>query len=242
MFYGIALKKKYEEARAKFDTMSKSLRPNLIKKWKNDISQSIGNDYLGKSPNFDPNNLDDLYEIEKIFRCRIHLWGKQARLGKYECIRASPFLESAKYDFHVDVILRDIDFADIEISLVNCGVILDIEKTLPANIRKKRSKWTLFEALAIHKNPKLETAIHALRDKVRIFETEWKNETFHTDDAREFYAKFHANVQIWNINEIRQNKVIREKVFDRRGMPKLIGQFLFKLYFLRESYLESYKT
>ena len=204
--------------------MSKSLRPNMVKKWKKFISQNIGNDYLEKSPNFDPNNLDDLYEIEKLFRCRIHLWGKRARLGKYECIRASPFLASAKYDFHADIILHDIDFA--EISLVNCGVILNLDTTLNANIRKKRCKWTLFEALAIQKNQKLETEIHALREKVRMFETEWNNETFHIDDASEFYKKFHANIQIWNVNEIRQNKVIREKVFDRRGMPKLIGQFL----------------
>ena len=206
--------------------MSKNQRRNIVRKWKNEISKNIGNDYLGKYPNFDSNNSDGLYEIEKIFRCRIHLWGKRTRLGKYECIRASPFFASAKYDFHADIILRDIDFADIEISLINCGVILDIEKTLPVDIRKKRCKWTLFEALAIQKNPKLETKIVELREKVRIFETEWENETFHVDDAREFYEKFHASVQIWNINEIRQNKVIREKVFDRRGMPKLIGEFL----------------
>ena len=221
LFFGIALKKKYEEAKTQFETIPKSLRPNLIKKWKKDISENIGNDYLGKFPNFDPNNLDHLHEIEKIFRCRIHLWAKRTRLGKYECIRASPFL--ANYDFHADIILRD--FADIEISLDNCGVILDIDKTLPVNIRKKRCKWTIFEALAIQKNPELETQIYALREKVRIFETEWKNETFHVDDAREFYEKFHANVQIWNKKSRRDRTVVCKKVFDRRGMPKLIGRF-----------------
>ena len=99
---------------------------------------------MAKYPNFDPDNPDDLYEIEKLFRCRVHLWGKRATYGKYERIRASPYLAPANYDFHVDIILRDIEFADIEITLVNCGVCLDIDKTIPTDIRIKRQTWTLF--------------------------------------------------------------------------------------------------
>ena len=227
-----------------FQKLSIGQRSNQICKWKKDIVKSLGKDYLEKYPHFDPDNLDDLYEIEKFFRCRIHLWGKRAKNGKYERIRPSPYLAPADYDFHVDIILRDIEFADIEITLVNCGVCLHVDKILPPEIRIKRKTWTLFEALAIQKNPKLQDEISALREKTRLFETEWAKEKFHIADAKDFYKQFHANVQIWNKSASRNRKVFREKIFDRIGMPKLIGRFyiikMLNFYYLCSKYLKTY--
>ena len=129
-------------------------------------------------------------------------------------------MPKSAYDNFVDLILPD---AEIELSLTNCGLILDIDEAIPEKLRNKRQLFTLFETLAIAKCPKIESEISALRSKVESLEQEWGKSEFHIDDASEFYRRFKMNVQIWSVNSTGPKSVIREKVFDRRGAPKLIG-------------------
>ena len=175
---------------------------------------------MSKFPDFDPNFLSEIHEIEKKLRCRIYLWGRRSQFGNYECFRRSPFMSKSAYDNFVDIILTD---AEIELSLVNCGLILDIDETIPDKFRKKRETFTLFEALAIAKNPELETKVSALRSKVESLEHAWGKSEFHIADASDFYREFKMSVQIWSLNTTGEKSIFRQKVFDRRGSPKLIG-------------------
>ena len=129
-------------------------------------------------------------------------------------------MPKSAYDNFVDIILTD---AEIELSLVNCGLILDIDETIPEKFRKKRETFTLFEALAIAKNPELETKVSALRSKVESLEHAWGKSEFHIADASDFYREFKMSVQIWSFNTTGEKSIFRQKVFDRRGSPKLIG-------------------
>ena len=165
--------------------------------------------------------MDSLYEIEEELRCRIYLWGQRATRGKYDCVRTSPFMLASNFDTYVDIIL-DCDHENA-ISTENVGVIFDIDKIIPEESRCKKQSWTLFQAAAIKKYPKLENKISGLREKVAQMELEWNRSEWHFADGSEFYTKFKLGVQVWNINSCGRRKVIREKIFDRYGSPKLIG-------------------
>ena len=131
-------------------------------------------------------------------------------------------MSSSAYDNFVDIILTD---AEVELSLENCGIIFDIDESIPIENRRKRETWTLFEAVAIQKDVRLETKTSALRSRVQALEDQWGKTEFHTVDAKEFFKMFKLNIQIWNIGQTGRRNIIREKIFDRFGMPKLIGKF-----------------
>lgn len=222
LFYCIALKKKYDEVEADLKQLPTNQFRNKVSRLKKKVSTTIEEEYVSKFPEFDPNILSDLHEIEKSLRCRIYLWGRRSQFGKYECFRKSPFMPKSTYDNFVDVLLTE---SEIELSLINCGLILDIDETISENLRDKRQNFTLFEALAIAKRPEIKNKIALLRSYVESLEQEWGKSDFHIEDATNFYRKFKMNVQIWSINSTGPRSIIREKVFDRRGMPKLVGEF-----------------
>ena len=225
LFHCIGLKRKYDASKAEFRQSSRNQRNSMIQSWKRQIRKNLNEDFILKCPDYDATCLSDLEKIEKIFRCRIYLWGQRTIRTKFECLRHSPYMPKSAYDNYVDVILTNVS---IELSFENAGVIFDIDDTtgLPEDVRIKRQTWTLFEAVAIQKQPRLETKVTALREKVSLLETEWGKSEFHIADSREFRQKFQLTVQIWNIIEQFEGRsVMREKVFDTLGMPKLIGQF-----------------
>lgn len=202
--------------------MPKNKRFVLIRKWRKEVSRSIKATYFSKFPDFDPHMLSDLTEIEKEFRCRIFLWGRRSQFAKYECFRKSPYMAPTDYDHFVDLILSD---SEIELSLENVGLVFNFDETIPPKIRMKRKTWTLFEAIAIAKQPTLEENISELRAVVKKLETEWGKPAFHFADARDFFRKFKTNPQIWSVNTVNENQICREKIWDRRGSPKVIGMF-----------------
>lgn len=222
-FYAIALKRKYDLNSSEFKQASKIKRRNLIRAWRNEISTTTQKDLISKCPVFRPLVYDDLPKIEKQFRCRIYLWGKRSQRAKYECVRKSPYMRTSAYDNFIDLILTDIEIE----SLIDVSVIFDIDEISPDQRKKQNPQtYTLFEAIAIEKNPELDGSITRLRQKVKSFENEWGKSEFHIADAIEFYKKFKINIQIWNINQKPGcRNFIREKIFDRRGMPKVIGVF-----------------
>ena len=223
LFYCIAMKKLYRESKISLSKLSKSERKTHSRKWRKEVSKDICEKYLSKFPDYDSTVLDDLYKIEKEFRCKIYLWGKMFREGKYQCLREGKQMPATDFDDHVDVILEN---PELEINLNNVGLILEVDETFPPETRLLRKTWSLFEAYAIQKNPKLITNVACLRSATEKAEADWGKLNFHVDDAIEFYEKFKVNVQIWTINQIGPNRVFRHKVWDRRGMPKLIGKAL----------------
>ena len=169
------MKKAYVESKTDMEKMTNTERCNLKRKWRKNISRTINENYLSKFPDYNPAYLSDLHEIEKKFRCRIHLWGKRSNRGEYKCLRQSPFMEPSTYDFHVDFILPD---ATLELTLKNSGVILNMDDTIPYEIREKPKTWRLFEAVAIQKNPELKQNLSGLRSTVKKLETEWSRSVF----------------------------------------------------------------
>ena len=220
LFYCIAMKKLYRESKINLSKLSKSERKTHFRKWRKEVSKDISEKYLSKFPDYDSTVSDNLYKIEKEFRCKIYLWGKKSREGKYQCFREGKQMPVTDFDDHVDIIL---EHSELEITLNNVGLILEVDETFPPETRLVRKTWSLFEAYAIQKNQKLMTDVSGLRCATEKAEADWGKLNFHVDDAREFYEKFKANVQIWTINQIGSNRVFRHKVWDRRGMPKLIG-------------------
>ena len=214
------MKKLYRTSKISLSKLSKAERKTHYRKWRKEVSKTICENYISKLPDYDPKVLDDLYKIEKEFRCKIYLWGKKFREGKYQCFREGKQMPVTDFDDHIDVILEN---PELEISLDNAGLIFEVDETFPPETRLVRKTWSLFEAYAIQKNPNLMTDVSGLRTATEKAEADWGKLNFHVDDGREFYEKFKVNVQIWTINQIGTNRVFRHKVWDRYGMPKLIG-------------------
>ena len=187
------------------------------------------NDYLKKFEKIDIDaGLSQITDIEQIMRCKIFVWTRPTVHSKWDCFRYAPFMEKNSYDNFVDII---VEFSPDMISLRNVGLILDVDESFPSHLRLKRTKWTLFESVALHKNPKLRESVHKLRCQVENLEESWGKSYFHAEFGTEFYKKFKLSLQIWRIFSIGENKICREKFFDRRGAPKLIGQV--QIFFLR---------
>ena len=184
----------------------------------------VEEEYKPKIPEFD--HLESgtkLRQIETLFRVKIFLWVHPTRQSKWECVRRPMFMPKTEYDHCIDIVLDQ--YFPGQISLDNCGLILDIDETIPANCRMPRDRWTLFEALAIFRNPELRTNISLLRARVEELETIWGRKTMHCADAEEFYARFKASPQIWLTSEARNRVIRRDKIFDQPGFPNLIGSF-----------------
>ena len=217
----------YDESKETYDKLDRNGRRVLVRKWKKQILKSVDKDFVTKFPDFEPQFLSNLYEIEVELRCRIYLWGRRSKFGKkYECFRHSPYMPPTKYDNYVDIILVD---AELELNLEKCGLIFDIDTTIPYDVRFKRKTWTIFEAAAIHKKPELEENVFDLRSVVTKLEAEWGRPEFHFADAKEFFKQFRLCVQVWTINDVSDSGVFRYKIFDQRGEPKLIGVFSKKI-------------
>lgn len=206
-----------------FKNLSKNQRGNLIRKWKSEISQAIAEEYLGKFSNFNPEDTNYIFKLEKIFRCRIVIWGQESAFAKIECFRRSFFMPPENYDNFVDLMLPD-----NQLTLNNVTLLLDVDESLPTESRKRFNPqtWTLFECVAIQKNPALAMKITDLRETVKTLEEKWGRSSCHLADAEKFYKIFKMNLQIWNIYQSGTRNIFREKIFDRRGMPKLIGKVL----------------
>ena len=176
-------------------------------------------------PNFDPTETDQMRVIESTFRVKIFVWSHPSSESKWNCIRRPQVMLSDNFDTFIDLIIdRDQDDAT-NFSLINCGLILNVDEAIPAQKRIKRTRYTIFEALAILKNPNLKSEISKLREKVKELESVWGRKTVHCADAREFYKIFKASLQIWITSEDRKNGIRRNKVFDQAGFPNLIGSF-----------------
>ena len=179
-----------------------------------------------------------LPEIEKKFRCKIYLWASPSRQSKWECIRFAPHMSRETYDFAIDVV---VDYTEGEISLFNAGLILGVDENFPIEVRLKRSRWKIFEALALFKNPRLEDSVEKLRSEVEDLEQKWNRKTVHISEAAEFHKLFKISLQVWCISSCGVNKIRRDKIFDRKGAPKLIGRFQNTYYKISPSFSNHYK-
>ena len=187
------------------------------------MEKMIASEYVSKVPDFEASNGGNrLPEIEKKFRCKIFLWACPSRDSKWECIRVAPFMASETFDYVVDAI---VDYTEGEISLFNARLVLNVDELLPEENRLKRTRWTIFEALAIYTNPKLKGTVEKLRSVVDELEQKWGRESVHIADATEFYKMFKMSLQVWCITSCGVRKIRRDKIFDRKGYPKLIGMF-----------------
>ena len=176
-------------------------------------------------PNFDPNETDKLRVIESTFRVKIFVWSHPSSKSKWNCIRRPQVMLSDNFDSFIDVVIDRDESNTTAFTLINCGLILNVDETIPAQKRVQRSRFTIFEALAILKNPNLKSGISKLRESVKELESVWGRKTVHCADAREFYKIFKASLQIWITTEDRKKGLKRDKVFDQAGFPNLIGSF-----------------
>ena len=197
-------------------------RKKFLIRAKRAIAQKIDEDYSSKIVDFMPEDAGHkLHEIESTFRCKIYCWRNFSSRSPWECIRYSPFMSKSSYDTIVDII---VPYSEVKISLQNVGLVLDVDKTFPAEKRFKRHKWTLFESLAIFRNPELRSTISDLRQKTQKLQTEWARDSVHTIDSKEFKKTFNVCLQIWKKIYVTENKIERIKTSDRLGTPKLIGE------------------
>ena len=134
-------------------------------------------------------------------------------------------MEHSSYDTEIDII---VEYNPAKISLLNVGLILDIDEILPERIRFKRLRWTIFEAVALFRNPALESSIVLLRQEIQKLQTLWGRKSVHTIHAKEFFKKFKMSLQIWKTTPISIGKVERTKIFDTFQNPKIIGKVLKK--------------
>ena len=221
--------------REKEDITSDQKRRKFILEKKRSLPRIINDEYL---PNFPAFNVLDagnkLSVIEARFRCKINCWRTLSSKAKWECIRPSPFMEDSSYDTEIDII---VEYNPATISLLNVGLILDIDETLPEKIRFKRERWSIFEAIALFKNPDLESKIVLLRQETQKLQTLWGRKSVHTINAKEFFKTFKVSLQIWKTKQKSNGKVERTKLFDTFNNPKIIGKVLRKTkknYFLFE--------
>ena len=136
-------------------------------------------------------------------------------------------MEASEYDVVLDVI---VPYSEIEISLMDVRLVLDVDEAFPEEIRFKRKRLTLFEAASLFKNPELKKSLNCWRAETQKLQTQWGRKSVHTIDAKEFYRTFKLSLQIWSIRSHGENTLNRQKIFDRRGSPKLIGKLqIFKL-------------
>ena len=220
IFYAIEMKKMYDNEEESIS--SDHARKKFIVRAKRAITHKIDENYLSKISDFVPEDAGNkLQEIESVFRCKIYCWQKYSTFSKWKCIRRSPVTSESAFDTIVDII---VPFNEVKISLQDVKLVLDADKTFPIEKRFRREKWTLFESLAILKNPELRNTICELRVETQKLENMWGKESVHTIDSKEFKKLFNVSLQIWKKIHISDTKVERIKTSDRLGTPKLIGR------------------
>ena len=198
-------------------------RLNFIRAGKRQLPKKINEEYLPNFPAFNILDAEDkLSVIEAHFRVKINCWRTLSSKAKWECIRSSPFMDESNYDTEIDII---VEYDPMKVSLLNIGLILDIDETLPEKIRLKRTRYTIFEALALFKNPSLESRILLLRQETRKLQTLWGRKSVHTIHAKEFFKKFKISLQIWKKTQVWDRRKECTKLFDTFQNPKLIGKF-----------------
>ena len=210
----------YDQVKA---DLNKNERYNFIRrtKGKKSFGEDVQQKYLSKMPEFDPLNAgDSLRELETLFRCKIYCWTTASARSKWECCRHSPYITD--YDTVVDII---IEYDPVKISLMNVGLVLDVEETFSKSNRYKRKNWTILEATAMMKNPELQDTIEKLREEVAKLEQIWGKQSVHIADAKQFWTKFKLSLQVWSTTYDAFNHVGRFKVFDYPRFPNLIGMF-----------------
>ena len=210
--------------REKEDVATDQDRRNFIRAKKRHLPKTVYEEYLPSFPAF--NILDagsKLSVIEAHFRVKINCWQTLSPRAKWECVRPSPFMEDSSYDTEIDII---VEYHPANISLLNVGLILDIDEALPERIRLKRSRYTIFEAIALFKNPALESSIVLLRKETQNLQTLWGRKSVHTINFIEFFKKFKIALQIWKKTQTSSERVERTKLFDTFYNPKIIGKVL----------------
>ena len=219
IFYAIEMMRIYD--REKENITTDQHRNYFIRKTKQHLARKINEEYLSSFPAFDILDAEDkLSVIEAHFRVKINCWRTFSSKAKWECVRISPFMDRDSYDTEIDIIIK---YSEIRISLLNVGLILQIDETLPHKIRYKRRSWTIFECLALYENPDLEEKIIPLRQESRKLQQIWDQKSVRTKDIRKFYDLFKVSPQIWKKKHLNK-KVKRNKIFDIPSVPKLKGQ------------------
>ena len=199
---------------------SRQERKNWVLNSKKKLSKIVEADYLPKMPDFDPAlAIEHMAEIEKFLQCRIYCWRKQTVLSKWKCCRYSPYQK--EYETSVDIVL---EYDECGMSLMDVGVILEIDYILPEDIRYQRTEWTIFEAAVLFKKPQLKSSVKELRKEVQDLEKIWGRGTVHVSDAKEFWQKFGLSLQVWKVKRTEYNRVKRIKKFDYPRFPNLIGK------------------
>lgn len=190
-----------------------------VMKSRKKLKKIVEEDFLPLMPGFDPVlACDSLRQIEELFKCKIYCWRTATTKSKWECYRHAPF--SANYETTVDIVIQ---YNPVGMSLDDVGVLLEVDFILPPEKRYKRSRWTIFEAVALLKRPELFEEIKQLRKEVKILEESWGRKSVHITDAKEFWQKYKLSLQVWRIHYNEFNKVKRSKVFDFPRFPNLIG-------------------
>ena len=224
--------KAYNEGKEQIN--SENDRVNLLKRIKRSLSKKVEDEYIPLFPSFTPMDAgNELTEIEKKLRCKINCWRSFSVRSKWECVRVSPFMDKDSYDTEIDIM---IEYSEIRISLLNVGLILEIDEFLPQKLRFKRHSWTIFESLAIFKHPELEETVIPLRRETRKLQEIWSQKSVHTIDSRRFYELFKVSPQIWMKKILQENdertKIEKIKIFDRLSNPKLIGPVLYLIKYI----------